>query len=510
MLTLFARVALVAAFVGQGIALAHADYNNPTSSADCNIHSRQYPFAGRIGALGARISQCLGEPNQGQWINVPVCGVPGSKRCAPLETQRCQLENQMRGIREMCMAKLHAHEAKERARKIAEEQAERERQHAERQAMADRIEFRNETVRNMAPGALDSGFRPSGDLTQALNAGRVLAGRFSGLPITRAGALHLSAALSAESLRITQAIQDTALERFRVAMKENAWNDPSLGTSFNPPSPERLQALDERLDQLRALEGQLKHATATLQYNLPVGGESAVVGAEAERLTQLAHAMVEGTLNAPLFDTSSAEAVALIEVREEILRDREARRDGASDVFEGVSERNMRDRRREASRTVGTLVDKDRKRRESAAAAAAKKKRDEEARKAAAAAAATAKRRRNADREKRQPAAQCLHIYPRPGASAQKIFYNSCSKTVFLECPGQNGGTFSVYPGQETVLHVSQCREYLAFADKGYKQMHPKQEESNGYYPKRENNTRTYSDYENAICVQKTGRGCGG
>lgn len=370
---------------------AHADYNNPTSAADCNIHSRQYPFAGRKAEIDARISQCLAAPNRGRWINVPVCAYPGSERCAPLETQRCRLESQMRAVREMCMAKLQAHQAKERAQRLAEEQREREIRHAEAQAMADRREFRNDAIRNAVnPADIERG--PGGWLAQALNAGNVAAGRFSGLPLTRAGALHLSAALSAEGLHIAQAIQDTTLERFREAMAQHAKNNPSFEGNFGQPTPGRLQALDEKLDQLLALEAQLKQTAAMVEHNLPVGGESAVVGEDAERLTQIAQAMADGKLKGSLFDTPAADAVALIEKWEEAERERQIRQEGASDVLNGVSDAAMRDRRRDARRTVSALVTKDQQRRE-AVARAEKRKRDEEARKKAAAVATKSKKR---------------------------------------------------------------------------------------------------------------------
>lgn len=330
-------VLAVIALMG-GAGPVHADYNNPTSPADCDTYANKYPFMARKRALDQRIRQCLAEPNQGKWVSIPTCGHPGAQRCAPLEGQRCQLEKQMRGVREMCMVKLQAFEARARARRIAEEQAERERKRAEQEAMAARRDFRNQTIRTtVAPGAIDKDLKPGGNLAQALNAGRIVAGKFAGLQLTKPGALHLSAALSAESLRIAQAIQTTALEQFRESMAQFAKDNPSFEANFGKPMPGRLQALNAQLDQLRALEGQVKHAAAALEHGLPVGGESAVVGKDAEQLTQIAQAMADGTLKTPLFDTPASEAMTVIERHREIERRRAERREKDADVFKQAS-----------------------------------------------------------------------------------------------------------------------------------------------------------------------------
>jgi hypothetical protein len=332
------RLAVVAAALMLGAAPVRADYNNPTSSADCNIYSNQYPFMGRKRALDQRISQCLSQARSASWVRIPACGYPADPRCAPLESQKCQLENQMRGIREMCMVKLQAFEAKARARRIAEEQAARERKRAEQEAMADRRKYRDETIRRtITPGGIDRDLKPGGNLTQALNAGRVVAGKFAGLQLSKPGALHLSAALSAESLRIAEAIQTTALERFRETMAQFAKDNPSFEANFGKPTPGRLQALDAQLNQLRALEGQVKHAAAALQHGLPVGGESAVIGEDAERLTQIAQAMADGTLKTPLFDTPASAAVTEIERHRAIERRRAERREKDPDIFKDAS-----------------------------------------------------------------------------------------------------------------------------------------------------------------------------
>ncbi len=331
-------VAVVVIALMGGAEPAHADYNNPIVPADCDTYANKYPFMARKRALDQRIRQCLAEPGQGKWVSIPACGHPGAQRCAPLEGQRCQLEKQMRGVREMCMVKLQAFEAKARARKIAEQQAERERKRAEEEAMAARRDFRNEAIRNtVTPGAIDRDLKPGGNLAQALNAGRIVAGKFAGLQLTKPGALHLSAALSAESLRIAQAIQTTALEQFRESMAQFAKDNPSFEANFGKPTPGRLQALNAQLDQLRALEGQVKHAAAALQYGLPVGGESAVVGKDAGRLTQIALAMADGTLKTPLFDTPASEAMTVIERHREIERRRAERREKDPDLFKQAS-----------------------------------------------------------------------------------------------------------------------------------------------------------------------------
>ena len=206
--------------------------------------------------------------------------------------------------------------------------------------------------------------------------------------------------MSAESLRYLQGVQDTALERFRVAVAQ--FRAPSFEEALKRPPTAHLEALDEKLEELRALEGQLQQIAAMVDGNLPVGGESAVVGEDAERLTQIAQAMADGLLPASLFDTSSAEAVALIERREAIERDREARRRDAPEVFARVSGETLRDRRHGSLGNIANLIEREKERRAEAERLAwlELQRREQEAAEAAATAAAEA--RRMGDLRKRQ------------------------------------------------------------------------------------------------------------
>lgn len=450
---------------------SYADYNNPTSDADCNMYSDRYDFSSRRRSLSQQISQCLKQPKLGRWISVPHCGHGGSERCAPLESQRCQLENHMRALREMCRARLQTHRAREREKELAQEQAKRERD-----------KFLLEAARHGATwDGLDPGLKPTQDLVARLrDAGRV-AGHLIGATPQNAGALHLSAALTTAGLRVTQAIQTAALERLNEVRAELQQANPSRDDigNFGKPTPGRKEAATQLIRDLEALERQIAHAVTLVEQGLPLGGASAVVGDGAEHLIELVYARANGLLTRPLSETSldvaieaarpggSAAALTLIEpdtgpsrhesdVSGQLRHRRAAALNDVQGRIESQRRADAERERREKDRLAeGRKLEAQRQERR-----AAERRAEEQ----------TQARRKELDRginqnrrvENKVPAANCLKIYPRPGASAQKIFYNMCSYNVFIEC-AESDGYQLLYSGKENTFGINQCREYFAY-----------------------------------------------
>src|SRR5690606_18497406 len=105
----------------------------------------------RLDRINARESQCSKQNgNTLGWAANASCGYYTPQSCVPIARQACDLRDQMRALRDMCMARLETYRAKERARKLAEEQAERERN-----------QFLKETAkRSVTPGGIDPGLKP--------------------------------------------------------------------------------------------------------------------------------------------------------------------------------------------------------------------------------------------------------------------------------------------------------------------------------------------------------------
>src|SRR5690606_25362212 len=110
---------------------SYADYNNPTSDADCNMYSDRYDFSSKKNGIFAKAQQCLRNLSSREIISGAgvrtSCWGTHHPRCAPLYEQHCEIERHMKSLGSMCRARLQTHQAREREKKLAEDQAKRER-----------------------------------------------------------------------------------------------------------------------------------------------------------------------------------------------------------------------------------------------------------------------------------------------------------------------------------------------------------------------------------------------
>jgi hypothetical protein len=275
-----------------GITPAFADPNNPTTLEDCQTQTQQ--FESRISTLRTQLPLCSNRVES--FVMVPQCNHPATRSCAPLYAQICELGDQKSAARESCAARVQLHrqrEAEDRRRQADEQRAEqaREREAAELERAQG----------NPMAAAIDVQIGAVAGGLGAAAAGGIPVG----LPI---GALHLSNEFSAIGGAAANRIRMDSLNQL-----ENALN-AALGMSTGGAGPNASSPYERRPTQaqiayeLNAPLDQAERAD-TLQVHLPFGGESAVVGANAQYLTDLAYARASGTLTTPLAQTQVPSAI---------------------------------------------------------------------------------------------------------------------------------------------------------------------------------------------------------
>ncbi|WIY52426.1 hypothetical protein O9Z70_13300 [Devosia sp. YIM 151766] len=293
-LRILAMVIVATGLAGTTPALANP--NNPTRIEDCNAETAQ--FSSRLSSVREQLHICImrrvpGEP----WGPVSQCGRSNAQSCLPLDNQLCELEAQKRLARDACVARVRLHqqeEAEERRRQADEKRAE-----AARQREAAELE---RAQGNPMAAAIDVQIGAVAGGLGAAAAGGIPVG----LPI---GALHLSNEFSAIGGAAANRIRMDSLNQL-----ENALN-AALGMSTEGAGPNASSPYDRRPTQAQIayeLNAPLDQAerAAALQVHLPFGGESAVVGANAQYLTDLAYARANGTLTTPLSQTQIQSAIS--------------------------------------------------------------------------------------------------------------------------------------------------------------------------------------------------------
>lgn len=272
---------------------AAADYSNPTHPNHCNIAGPQYDFSSRRSQMSQRIQQCLGRRDiSGRWVSIPACGYGGSETCAPLEEQRCILENHMRSLREICMARLQIHQQREaqRQRRL------REQEDAARQQQAL---FMQDVLRGSVPGGVPQQFATPRQLQQGVIFGGLAAAQASGVPIANAGALHLSNAFTLVGMQVAQSIQARTLEMLESSLTAIETMN-AQGSAQGPYSRDNPYPTHVRMQHDLHLAYQQDFLAQEAGGTLPFGGYSAVVGEDAQYLTEMAQARADGRLDVPL------------------------------------------------------------------------------------------------------------------------------------------------------------------------------------------------------------------
>ncbi|MCJ8141531.1 hypothetical protein MKI84_01215 [Ancylobacter sp. A5.8] len=289
-----------------------ADYNDPRTTSDCNIHSGNYVFSSQRNELSSSIQRCLRTASGANWIRVPVCGWGGSRDCAALEQQRCELDNRMRAIRDACLARLRVHQLRE----VEREQRERERQRQEAQAREEQAALmRAAAARAVTPGGVSPAFRPAAQAQRGAMIGGMAAAQVAGIPVlAHGGALHLSNAFTLEGTRVLQSIQQQTLAMLEASLTaveaaEHQKRNPDTPAS-GPYSRRSPYPLDQQVRQQIEEPFQQAARTAAMDGQLPFGGESAVEGSRAQYLTELAEDRANGTLTEPFWSMDVGEALA--------------------------------------------------------------------------------------------------------------------------------------------------------------------------------------------------------
>lgn len=291
------------------VAPAHADYNDPRTMADCNIHSGDYHFASRKAELDRSIQRCLRTASGANWIRIPVCGYPGSRDCAALEQQRCELDNTMNAIRNACVSRLRLHNMREAER----ERREKERQQQEARAREEQAALmRGASARMVTPGGVSPALAPATQAQRGAMIGGLAAARAAGVPVLRyGGALHLSNAFTLEGTRVVQSIQQQTLAMLDASMTsiEAEQHQRRTASASAPYSRRNPYPLESQVRQQSDDAFRQAARTATMEGRLPFGNESAVVGDRAEHLTELAEARASGELRQPFWSMDVGEAL---------------------------------------------------------------------------------------------------------------------------------------------------------------------------------------------------------
>ena len=369
----------------------HASYFNPTSPADCNIWSDRYAFAGRKASLNRNIQQCLKTASGSNWIRIPACGYGGSRDCAALEQQRCELEREASNLRQSCMAKLQIYKQEE-ARRRAEEEAVRL---AAEQAQREANRFNMQSGR-LATGDVRDEIKSQGNMIKYFRRGGKLFAKGAGIPTDQmGGAYHLSEAVSGVALRYLQGTGENSLRALEDAMKQAAsrenyaqglaLNDQILqmrdsaaqAASSGPYSRDNPMPTQAESDRMREEIMGRTVETALLEGDLPFGGESAVEGENARHLTAIAQARAGGRLDTPLSEINAREAAATVQQQQR------------SNIKLGARNSALRQHRVAALEEVRTSITEQKRR---IAAAEAQRKRQ----------LAEAERRRQLQAERRQ------------------------------------------------------------------------------------------------------------
>lgn len=390
----FAVAALACAGVlFTSLGAVHASYFNPTSAADCNIWSDRYAFAGRKASLNRNIQQCLKTASGSNWIRIPACGYGGSRDCAALEQQRCELEREASNLRQSCMAKLQIYKQEE-ARRRAEEEAVRL---ANERAQREANRFNMQSGRLAATGDVRDELKSQGNMIGYLrDGGKLLGNRVGGIPTDQmGGAYRLSEAVSGVALRYLQGTGENSLRALEDAMKQAAsrenyaqglaLNDQILqmrdsaaqAASSGPYSRDNPMPTQAESDRMREEIMNRTVETALLEGDLPFGNESAVVGENAQHLTEIARARAEGRLDTPLSEINAREAAATVQQQQR------------SNIKLGARNSALRQHRVAALEEVRTSITEQKRR---IAAAEAQRKRQ----------LAEAERRRQLQAERRQ------------------------------------------------------------------------------------------------------------
>jgi hypothetical protein len=241
-----------------------ADWLQPRSIADCNMHSPAYPFQSRLEGLRQQADQCSEASKQPQWI--VACEHMGPKVCRPVYQQTCTLRDEMEQLREQCIniyESWRMTEAAEKKRREAQDRAEKEAGNAV-------------TFGRQVPQGVSSGVRAA-----------------MGVP---GGAWPLSEALTRGGTAGVNGIQQRALNQLMAGMGGVSIDQPDGKGRHSATYPRRSQS---QLDRALSVLDEPQRVEA-MGNDLPFGGHSVVAGAYANIVTQLVEAQAEGHIDTPL------------------------------------------------------------------------------------------------------------------------------------------------------------------------------------------------------------------
>lgn len=330
---------------------ASADYLQPRSSADCNLHNPAYPFQARLRAIDARASRCEQSRSEPGWVTA--CDHHGPRACLPIYRQTCTVKDQMARIEAQCRQTLEnwtIREAAEKRRREAEEQAREDSRRFLEQA-------RQGAGHEQEPFAAlrDAQALPL-EISDRLRSARGLPGPGGGEQLSRAFVEH-------GTMRM-QDIQAAALAYLEGATSSFRLDSPPGTNGYSAANPRRSASQLDRAIHSRNAQVQRIEAMRDLQA---AGGAPSMDSAYSVLMTQIVEAQAHGTLPADSVDAVTRWIASEVEraetdwsngERARVSRELEAllpqQRSLANAAFRVLDERRRQEenRRRETERQV--------------------------------------------------------------------------------------------------------------------------------------------------------------
>lgn len=298
----FSTIFLIGALVfGIAAETAHADWMNPTSTADCN-NGLQPLYDRRKAAFKAK-RQCNKDYQEEFYAGrtfyrtYPCGSLPAHESGYMLETCSqhaqpiCQAKLEITRRTDICQRKLQEHYEFQQAQRKQQEELERIQRENER--IARQNERQGGSVGNPGSQVFSSPSGPANLADTTRIAGHGMA-RLRGVRMTGpSGAYSLSSAMSIVGNRVITGLNQRALGELDTALQEfNASN----------PRPTASQ-LEDFYAQRSDLAGQYASHMTRVQntdYNLPLDDKSAVVGAYTNAIVQLVQKRNSGEIDEPI------------------------------------------------------------------------------------------------------------------------------------------------------------------------------------------------------------------
>jgi hypothetical protein len=290
---------------------AQADWMNPTSGRDCQ-DGLQELFQQRE-MLRVNERQCEYSQTEDYWAGrvqyrTFLCGdLPRHQGVYTLETCSqeaqaiCNVGLEIPRRRALCQSRLADYRTRQAALRAQQEEAERLQSEQERIARASGQSLTGPTVMDRygilpsGPGNLANDSRVAGERVAQMMGARMTADR---------GAYTLSSAVTRVGNRIIGRMNERALGDLEAALGEFSASNP------RPTAGQLEEFYGQRADLAAQYAAHMTRVQNT-DYRLPLGDESAVVGAYADAIIQLVEMRNAGEIDEPIAVLGAAAATVL-------------------------------------------------------------------------------------------------------------------------------------------------------------------------------------------------------